>query len=126
MTARISLRRQEERYEWTLHSYVGRPRVVSHRATTLPIEDEKDRKTALRQAIVKVVSKQSLRKLDGHETRANTYQGEVKQITEYVVIQRRLWKGVEEPWIIWGTVQETTMEDWDLTISPKIPKIETA
>lgn len=75
---------------------------------------------------MKVVSKQSLRKLDGQETRANTYQGEVKQITEYVVIQRRLWKGVEEPWIIWGTVQETTMEDWDLTISPKIPKIETA
>lgn len=37
--------------------------------------------------------------------------GEPKECQEYVVIQKRLWKGKEEGWMVWGTVQETTMEE---------------
>lgn len=122
MRARIAQRRPGERYEWTLHGYVGRPRVVSHRATTLPIDDVRERKSALRQAVVRIVSRQSLRKVAGRGEAQG--EAEVKQITEYVVIQRRMWKGTEEPWILWGTVQETALEDFQLAINPVIPKIQ--
>ena len=31
-----------------------------------------------------------------------------KEIAEYVVLQRMLWKGKEDKWRIWGTVEENT------------------
>lgn len=33
--------------------------------------------------------------------------GNEKAVTEYLVLQRRVWKEVEEPWMIWGTTEET-------------------
>ncbi len=36
--------------------------------------------------------------------------GKEKDVVEYVVIQRRLWKGSEERWLVWGTVEESTVE----------------
>lgn len=33
--------------------------------------------------------------------------GEEKVVTEYLVLQRRMWKSVEEPWMVWGTTEET-------------------
>lgn len=34
-----------------------------------------------------------------------------KQVDEYVVIQRRIMKGKEEPWMVWGTTQETSVDE---------------
>ena len=35
--------------------------------------------------------------------------GQMKDVKEYVVVQRRMWKEQEEPWMVWGTVEES---DW--------------
>ena len=33
--------------------------------------------------------------------------GEKQEMVEYLVLQRRYMKGIEGPWLVWGTVQET-------------------
>lgn len=33
-----------------------------------------------------------------------------KDMVEYIVMQRRMWKGKEEPWKVWGFVEKTTVE----------------
>ena len=68
---------------------------------------------AMRQAVVRIQSRQSLAKItevgpDGREKMAKGT-GQEKEIREYVVLQRRIWKGVEEPWIVWGTTEETSL-----------------
>lgn len=35
--------------------------------------------------------------------------GEKKEMDEYFVIQRRIWKEKEEPWRVWGTTQESNI-----------------
>lgn len=35
--------------------------------------------------------------------------GGVREVKEYVVVQRRMWGEKEEGWIVWGTVEES---DW--------------
>ena len=37
-------------------------------------------------------------------------EGTEKDVTEYIVIQRRVWYGAEEPWQVWGTTEETDIE----------------
>lgn len=44
--------------------------------------------------------------------------GEEKDISEYMVLQRRMWKEIEEPWMVWGTTEET---DPDTVLSSNIP-----
>lgn len=46
--------------------------------------------------------------------------GEEKEVTEYLVVQKRLWKGVEGEWMIWGTEQETTMKGFEEALNPTI------
>ena len=68
---------------------------------------------ALRQAIVTLQSRQSLTYLKaGDEMRP--YTGEAKEVKEYVVVQRRMWKEQEESWMVWGTTEES---DWPSTSS---------
>ena len=33
-----------------------------------------------------------------------------REVIEYVVLQRRMLKGVEEPWKLWGFVDKSTLE----------------
>lgn len=37
--------------------------------------------------------------------------GEPKKVTEYVVLQKRMIRGKEDPWKIWGMTEETKPED---------------
>ncbi len=37
----------------------------------------------------------------------------IKDVTEYLVIQRRMIRGVQQPWLVWGTTQETTLDELD-------------
>ena len=106
--SRIAARSPTERIRWTLHQYTRAPRVVSHRAMMLPVKG-----AAMRQAVVRIQTRQSLAKItevgpDGREKMAKGT-GQEKEIREYVVLQRRIWKGVEEPWIVWGTTEETSL-----------------
>jgi len=100
--SRIASRPTGHGFRWTLHQYTRTPRVVSHRAVVLPMV----KGAALRQAVVRLQSRQSLirSKVDGETEPDN---GDVKEVTEYVVVQRRMWKEHEEPWMVWGTIEES-------------------
>ena len=104
LVARIAARPRDETLRWTSHSSVQQPRVVSHRVNMLPLIT----RSALRQAVVQLKTRQSLERLlpDG---RAMPGTGEVKEVTEYIVIQKRIINEKEDKWIVWGTVEES---DW--------------
>jgi len=103
-TSRLATLPPNETLRWTLHAYTRRPRVVSHRAILLPMF----KGAALRQAVVKLQSKQSLARVrkDGSLVEGT---GGVREVREYVVVQRRMWSEKEERWMVWGTVEEG---DW--------------
>jgi protein MBA1 len=81
--------------------------VVTNKAVKLPIE-----KSGLRQAVVRISSRQSLTRYKGDGTPVPRT-GTEKEIREYLVIQKMLIKGTEEPWKVWGTTDETTLEAWE-------------
>ena len=103
------MRKPAERYRWTLHKQLGRPKVMSNRALALPLGEG----AALRQAVVRIRSRQTLEKLkpDGQAVQDT---GEPRDVTEYVVVQRMMLKGKEEAWMVWGTMEES---DWKEVIS---------
>jgi len=107
--SRITSRPTGQGLRWNLHQYTRTPRVVSHRAVVLPMV----KGAALRQAVVRLQSRQSLTQLrTSGEVEPDT--GAVKEVMEYIVVQRRMWKEQEEPWMVWGTIEES---DWP-RISP--------
>lgn len=69
----------------------------------------------MRQVVVRLQSRQSLariiRSTKGQEDLVKKGTGEVKDVTEYLVIQRRMLKGKEEPWMVWGTTNESDVTD---------------
>ena len=40
--------------------------------------------------------------------------GQEKEVTEYVVVQKTMWRGKEEEWKVWGTVEES---DWEKVLA---------
>ena len=82
---------------------------MSNRALALPLGEG----GALRQAVIRIRSRQSLEtlKADGQAVEGTV---EPKDVTEYMVVQRMMWKGKEEPWMVWGTVEEN---DWKEVVS---------
>ena len=118
LISRISARTPRERFVWKLHKYTKFARVVSNMAARLPLDVD----AGQRQAVVRIQSKQSLTKYkttipraavdtaaaEQKEMEAVPGTGEVKDVREYVVIQKRVISGKEGPWIIWGTTEETT------------------
>ncbi|MCJ1359163.1 MAG: hypothetical protein MMC33_009163 [Icmadophila ericetorum] len=109
LRSRIATRKPTERFRWTLHAQLGRPKVMSNRALALPLGEG----GALRQAVIRIRSRQSLEtlKADGQAVEGTV---EPKDVTEYMVVQRMMWKGKEEPWMVWGTVEEN---DWKEVVS---------
>ena len=77
---------------------------MSHRAAMLPGTNG----AGIRQAVVKIKSRQSLERLNEHG-RAIAGSGESQDKVEYIVIQRKYWEGGEQQWLVWGTVGES---DW--------------
>lgn len=68
------------------------------------------------QVVVKIKSIQSLEKIvkgvGGKEDTVVKGAGdERKKLVEYVVLQRMMIEGEEQPWMFWGTTQETRVED---------------
>lgn len=137
MAARISYREKSEVLQWNVTRYLSRPRLVSQKAGELPFDIE-GAKAGARQAVVRIHTEQSLllgkHATDNERRWANDrdrvardafwqYEHEsendlmewgsprVKVLVEYVVLQRRLIKGVEEPWHIVGFARESTIEE---------------
>ena len=97
---------------WTLHRYIGRPRIVSTRIARLPLNV-----SAIYQVVVKIKSMQSLKKIQKgtgaqRDVVVEETKGEPKKVTEYVVLQKRMIRGKEDPWKIWGMTEETKPEDF--------------
>lgn len=101
--ARIHARPRGEKMTWELVKYNGGAKVMSNRGARMPIEG-----SGLRQAIVRIRSRQRLTryKVDGSVVPGS---GKEKDVEEFVVIQRKLAGGKEEPWRVWGTTEETTL-----------------
>ena len=105
---RIELRPPHEKLRWTLHKYRFWNKIVSHKAGTIPNMTD----AGLRQAVVKVRSRQSLEKLDS-EGNPISGTGPAQEKVEYVVVQRKMWAAKEQEWMVWGTVAES---DWKQAI----------
>jgi len=129
MLARLSHRPETERLHWVLVQYLKNARLVSHRATALPMKI-KGEDVGIRQAVVKIVSLQRLQRGQLRSSRLHSRgtkggnefwrfeQEDVewepereKIVVEYVVLQTLLIEGKEQPWKIWGFVEETKVED---------------
>ena len=111
LRSKIDYRPLGERVHWTLHRYIGRPRIVSTRISRLPLDV-----SAIYQVVVRIKSMQSLEKIPkGTGAQSNVVlgetKGEPKKVTEYVVLQKRMIRGKEDPWKIWGMTEETKPED---------------
>lgn len=101
----IASRKPTETYEWTC-KLLKTPRVVSDKGVRLS-----DDGTMLRQAVVKMRTRQRLtKKVDGKLAKGT---GKDVDITEYVVLQSiyELWE--PRPWKVWGTTSVTSLESYD-------------
>ena len=101
---------------WTLHNWIGTPKIVSHKYMPMSLEDNKDKskQTTIQQVCVRLVSEQSLKKVrkvkKGRETVEVLEEGSSatpKQVVEYLVVQRLCKRGKMGPWMIWGTTTES-------------------
>lgn len=102
--ARIAARGRGEKTQWELLKYNKRAKLVSNRAARLPIDG-----AAVRQAVVRIASRQRLTRYYANGT-VIPGTGREKDVVEYVVLQKKYsqWKG--EEWQVWGTTDETTLE----------------
>lgn len=107
--SRIANRAKGEKVTWELLKYNKGARLMSHRGTSLPVDG-----MALRQAVVKISSTQKLTRWTkgrGGVMEMVPGSGKVKDVVEYVVVQRRTVNNEEEGWMIWGTTGETGLEE---------------
>ena len=106
--ARIGNRAKGEEVVWQLVDYNQRSKLISNRAARLPIDG-----AAVMQAVVKIASRQKLTRSvkgkSGMEVVPGS--GKEKDVVEYVVLQKQYDNWREGEWQVWGTTQETTLED---------------
>ena len=108
--SRIASRPRNQRLRWTLHKHNYRPRIVLNRASRLEVKN-----SAVRQVVIRLATRQSLAKLkansNGQFDTIIAGTGEEKDVREYLVLQKRMLRGVEGHWVIWGTADETDVND---------------
>ena len=112
LRSRINSRRPDEKVRWTLHKYIGRPRIVSTKIAALPDMDT----SALYQVVVQIKSVQSLKGISkGRNAEKDTVvedsKGKQNGVVEYLVMQKMMLRGREGSWKIWGTTEETDVKD---------------
>lgn len=65
--------------------------------------------------MIRLATRQSLAKLkansNGQFDTIIAGTGEEKDVREYLVLQKRMLRGVEGHWVIWGTADETDVND---------------
>ena len=71
--------------------------------------------SALRQVVLRMNTRQSLAKLratlDGISDTIIAGTGEPKNVKEYLVLQKRIIQAQEGEWVIWGSTNETNVEN---------------
>ena len=102
--ARIKARPSKESLQWTLYKYIGFARIVSTNIIPLEIDN-----SALYQVVVKIRSLQSLVRLPVNGSVSDAT--DKMKMEEYVVLQRMMLEGKEERWKVWGTIEESKVED---------------
>ncbi|KAF2228782.1 hypothetical protein EV356DRAFT_537782 [Viridothelium virens] len=121
-SSRIASRPTNEKLRWRLHRYArrgGKPKLVAHKCAKFPSDGLGGATLALRQAVVRIRSVQSLerwREVKGRNgevrvVREEEGEGEGREITEYLVLQQKFWKGEQGDWMVWGMVEEASVED---------------
>ncbi|KAG0650577.1 Inner membrane mitoribosome receptor [Hyphodiscus hymeniophilus] len=103
--ARIAGRKKGEVLKWELLKYNGSPKVVADRGALIPGMDG----MAIRQAVVRIASKQRLTKEVGGKVVEGSEKS--KDVLEYVVVQQKVHRWQVEGWKLWGTTKESTLED---------------
>lgn len=136
LKSRVRQREANTWLKWTLHKHLTKPKLVSLKAVAMPgpSTQPKTEATGIVQAVVRIHSRQSLQHMrqatirEGNALRpvnipiegaANMGGEEGREIVEYLVIQKWIRKGQEGVWKIWGTTQETTMQDVNRALEAK-------
>ena len=116
--AQIAARPPTERVVWRLHTYMAAPRLMSHLAAQLPIKSSDGSEAAIRQAVVRIRSVQSLERWLRVRGRDGTVKeervdeaGDGREITEFLVLQQKLMIGKQDKWKVWGTVEEASLAE---------------
>lgn len=78
--------------------------VVNDLVGQLPVGGD----TLMRQVTVRITSVQRCALKDAQ---GKIQDVEVKDLTEYIVLQKIIWNGEDEPWKIWGTVNPSTIQE---------------
>lgn len=68
---------------------------------------------------MRIRSVQSLKRTDAKASAAEA-KGEEREVEEFVVIQKRVWRGTEERWRMWGTTVPTSVGQWEEVVNPVI------
>lgn len=103
--SRIASRPKGERVKWELVKYNKSAKLVSNRASRFPSPWQD---AAIRQAIVRISSRQKLTRLNSNgEIIPGT--GKEKDVVEYLVVQQKYWQWRGEDWQVWGTTDVTTL-----------------
>lgn len=99
---------------------LSRPRVVSQKAIPQEqIDDGSGYQVLIRQAVVHMHSEQQL--IPRHTGAVGSTDDATMtfEVEEYLVLQKRLYMGKEDDWMLWGTLRgETKLEDWSETMNP--------
>ncbi|KAJ9155728.1 hypothetical protein NKR23_g1622 [Pleurostoma richardsiae] len=114
LAAAVDGRRRGRRLGWELVRYNGRPRVMDHKLAIFP--GPGGRQAVLRQAVVRIGSRQRLVEIDEARGGAPVEGSErVRDVTEYVVLSQTLnpQTYAASEWRLWGTVGETTLADME-------------
>jgi protein MBA1 len=107
---------KDEKMAWELISYKTKPKLWSMKAGGSPVE-LKGIPVGIQQAAVRIVSLQRLTtgnvmgaRVAGSKATSKENivwkEPKEKEVTEYLVVQRRLLEGKYEPWKVWGFVKE--------------------
>ena len=102
--ARVASRQRGETVVWELVKYNKRAKMVSHRAARLPLEG-----AALRQAVVRISSRQKLSRYDANGILVKGT-GKERDVVEHVVVEKSYWNWKEADWRVWGTAEETKLK----------------
>lgn len=145
LSSRLRQRRPNTGLRWQLHKYLSSPKLVSYKVaiTSHGKDVTRDNRNALVQAVVRIHSLQSLRhtkRVSGRDANNKLFtryllvdmQGNelppeeegvipdnATESMEYVVVQRHVRGGKEEPWKIWGMKEESTPEQMKVKLSSK-------
>ncbi|KAK6522121.1 hypothetical protein TWF281_002687 [Arthrobotrys megalospora] len=105
---RIVSRPSNVQFSWKFSGYNSKSRIMSHKVGMLG--QGKGDENSIRQAVVRIDSTQTLIKgVDGKVVKGT---GEPTRTVEYIVLSKRRREGVPEtPWTVWGTVEESGMDE---------------